>query len=90
MILMAFFTKMPIILTEDTDIDKLRAIAKRKMKSESYALDIHSTVDILIMLAEKEDSVFSKNELVDIVKSIGEKRHQSDIKQAWNRTHLGT
>ena len=43
------------------------------MKSESYALDIHSTVDILIMLAEKEDSVFSKNELVDIVKSIGEK-----------------
>lgn len=60
------------------------------MKSESYALDIHSTVDILIMLAEKEDSVFSKNELVDIVKSIGEKRHQSDIKQAWNRTHLGT
>ena len=90
MILMAFFTKMPIILTEDTDIDKLRAIAKRKMKSESYALDIHSTVDILIMLAEKEDSVFSKNELVDIVKSIGEKRHQSDIKHAWNRTHLGT
>lgn len=90
MILMAFFTRMPVILTEDSDIDILRSITKRKMGSETYALDIYNAVDLLIMIAEKEDSVFKKNDLVDIVKSIGERKHQSDIKQAWHRTHLGT
>ena len=90
MILMAFFTRMPIVLTEDSDIDILRTITKRKMKSETYALDIYSALDLLIMIAEKEESAFKKNDLVDIAKFIGEKKHQSDIKQAWNRTHLDT
>lgn len=89
-ILMAFFTRMPIILTEDSDIDILRSITRRKMGSEKYALNIYSAVDLLTMIAEKEESIFKKNELVDIAKSIGERKHQSDIKQAWNRTHLGT
>lgn len=90
MILMAFFTKMPIILTEDSDIDILRSITKRKMGSETYTLNIYNAVDLLIMIAEKGKSVFEKSDLVDIVKSIGERKHQSDIKQAWNGTHLGT
>lgn len=89
-ILMAFFTRMPIILTEDSDIDILRSITRRKMGSEKYALNIYSAVDLLTMIAEKGESIFKKNELVDIAKSIGERKHQSDIKQAWNRTHLGT
>lgn len=90
MILMAFFTRMPIILTEDSDIDLLRSITKRKMKSETYTLNIYSAVDLLIMIAKKEDTVFEKNDLVNIAKSIGEKKHQSDIKQAWDRAHQST
>lgn len=90
MILMAFFTRMPIILTEDSDIDILRSITKRKMGSETYTLNIYNAVDLLKMIAEKEESVFEKNDLVDMVKSIGERKHQSDIKQAWNRTHIAT
>lgn len=90
MILMAFFTGIPIILTEDTDIDVLRSITRRKMGSETYALEIYSAVDVLIMIAKKEETIFEKSDLVDIVKSIGERRHQSDIKQAWNRTHHNT
>ena len=35
-----FFTRMPIILTEESDIDILRSITKRKMGNETYALDI--------------------------------------------------
>ncbi len=90
MILMAFFTRMPIILTEDSDIDILRSITKRKMRSETYTLNIYNAVDLLIMIAEKGESLFEKKELVDIVKFIGERKRQSDIKQAWNRTHLDT
>lgn len=90
MILMAFFARMPIILTEDSDIDILRSITKRKMGSETYTLNIYNAVDVLKMIAEKRKSILEKNDLVDIVKSIGERKHQSDIKQVWNRTHLDT
>lgn len=90
MILMAFFAGMPIILTEDSDIEILRSITKRKMGSERYTLNIYSAVDLLIMIAEKTETIFEKNDLVDIVKSIGERVHQSDVKQAWNRTHQST
>ena len=69
--------------------------AESKENADSYLLkkiilNIYSAKDLLIKIAEKEDSDFSKNDLVDIAKSIGERKHQSDIKQAWNRTHLGT
>ena len=90
MILMAFFTRMSIVLTEDSDIGILRSITKRIMGSETYALNIYNAVDLLIMIAEKGKSGFNKNDLVDIVKSIGERKHQSDVKQAWNRTHVDT
>ena len=90
MILMAFFARMPIVLTEDSDIGILRSITKRIMGSETYTLNIYNAVDLLIMIAEKDKSDFNKNDLVDIVKSIGERKHQSDVKQAWNRTHIDT
>lgn len=90
MILMAFFAGMPIILTEDSDIDMLRSITKRKMGSERYTLNIYSAVDLLIMIAEKAETIFEKSDLVNIVKSIGERVRQSDVKQAWNRTHQST
>ena len=90
MILMAFFARMSIVLTEDSDIGILRSITKRIMGSETYTLNIYNAVDLLIMIAEKDKSGFNKNDLVDIIKSIGERKHQSDVKQAWNRTHIDT
>lgn len=88
MILMAFFARMPIVLTEDSDIGILRTITKRIMGSDTYTLNIYNAVDLLIMIAEKDGSTIKKNELIDIVKSIGERKHQSDVKQAWNKTHV--
>ncbi len=90
MILMAFFLRMPIILTEDSDIGVLRSITKRKMTSESYKLDIYNAVDLLLMIAEMDSTSFSKRDLVDIAKSIGERVHQSEVKQTWNRVHQNT
>lgn len=87
MILMAFFTEMPIILTEDSDIGLLRSITKRKMESASYTLTIYNAVDLLMMIAGKEETVFKKDELVNILKSIGEREYQSSLKQTWNRVH---
>lgn len=81
---------MPIVLTEDSDIGILRSITKRIMGSETYTLNIYNAVDLLIMIAEKGESSFNKNDLVHIVKSIGERKHQSDVKQVWNRAHIDT
>lgn len=89
-ILMAFFMQMPIILTEDSDIKLLRSITRRKMASDKYNLAIYNAVDLLRMIAEKEDTTFSKNQLIDIVKRIGERAHQAEIKQAWNAHHQNT
>lgn len=89
-ILMAFFTRMPIVLTEDSDIEVLRSITKRKMKSETYTLNIYNAVELLVMIAENSETTFEKQDLVSIVKAIGERVHQSTVKQAWNRAHQGT
>ena len=90
MILMAFFMRMPVVLTEDADIDILRSITRRKMERESYTLEIYNAVDLLIMIANKENTVFMKSDLVNIIKSIGERAHLSEVKQVWNKTHQNT
>ena len=59
-ILMAFFMKLPIILSEDGDIEFLRSVAERKISSDSYKLDIYNVMDLIMMIAEKEDTIFSK------------------------------
>lgn len=89
-ILMAFFMKMPIILTEDSDLALLRTIANRKFNSGSYTLQIYNAVGLLKMIAQKPKPTLSKNDLVNIAKSIGEREHQSEIKQIWNNSHEDT
>ena len=87
MILMAFFLQIPVILTEDSDIELLRAITKRKMGSASYQLDIFNAIDVIRMIAQNHQNSFSKKELVQVVKAIGERENVSEIKQAWNEAH---
>lgn len=88
MILMAFFMRLPIILSEDGDIEFLRSVAKRKISSDSYNLDIYNVMDLIMMIAQKEDTKFSKKELEKVVLEIKERAKLSEVKQAWNKTHL--
>lgn len=87
MILMAFFLRLPIILSEDGDIEFLRSVAKRKISSDSYNLDIYNVMDLIMMIAKKEDTTFSKKELAKVVLEVKEKARLSEVKQAWNETH---
>ena len=87
MILMAFFMRLPIILSEDGDIEFLRSVAKRKISSNSYDLDIYNVVDLIMMIAQKEDTTFSKKELEKVVLEVKERARLSEVKQAWNETH---
>lgn len=87
MILMAFFMRLPIILSEDGDIEFLRSVAKRKISSDSYNLDIYNVMDLIMMIAKKEDTTFSKKELEKVVLEVKERARLSEVKQAWNETH---
>ena len=86
-ILMAFFMKLPIILSEDGDIEFLRSVAVRKISGDSYKLDIYNVMDLIMMIAEKEDTIFSKKELEKVVLEVKERKMLSEVKQAWNKTH---
>ena len=87
MILMAFFMRLPIILSEDGDIEFLRFVAERKLSSNSYNLDIYNVMDLIMMIAQKEDTTFSKKELEKVVLEVKERARLSEVKQAWNETH---
>ena len=87
MILMAFFMRLPIILSEDGDIEFLRSVAKRKISSNSYNLDIYNVMDLIMMIAQKEDTTFSKKELEKTVLEVKERSRLSEVKRTWNRTH---
>lgn len=87
MILMAFFMRLPIILSEDGDIEFLRFVAERKLSSNSYNLDIYNVMDLIMMIAQKEDTTFSKKELEKVVLEVKERVRLSEVKQAWNETH---
>lgn len=82
-ILMAFFMRLPIILSEDGDIEFLRSVAKRKISSDSYNLDIYNVMDLIMMIAKKEDTTFSKKELEKVVLSVNERRKLAEVKQVW-------
>ncbi|MCD8177273.1 MAG: hypothetical protein LUE98_07570 [Tannerellaceae bacterium] len=87
MILMAFYIQMPVILTEDSDIALLRSIARRYIERGAYTLEIYNVVDLLKMIAQNPTTTFTKNEMVSLTKSVGEKAHVSEVKQVWNGAH---
>ena len=87
MILMVFFMRLPIILSEDGDIEFLRSVAKRKISSDSYNLDIYNVMDLIMMIAKKEDTTFSKKELEKVVLEVKERARLSEVKQVWNEPH---
>ena len=87
MILMAFFMRLPIIFSEDGDIEFLRSVAKRKISSDSYNLDIYNVMYLLMMIAQKDNTTFSKKELEKVVLEVKERSRLSEVKREWNRTH---
>jgi len=79
--------RLPIILSEDGDIEFLRSVAKRKISSDSYNLDIYNVMDLIMMIAKKEDTTFSKKELEKVVLEVKERARLSEVKQVWNEPH---
>lgn len=59
MILMASFLQLSILLTEDSDIDMLRDIAKKRMSLGQYSLQILNGIQLIEEIAKKPNSTFA-------------------------------
>lgn len=87
MILMASYLQMPILLTEDSDINLLRDIANRRMRLGQFSLRILNSVELIKNIAQKKDSSITVKEIESILKCMGERRVVSNIKTIWRENH---
>lgn len=87
MILMASYLQMPILLTEDSDIEMLRDIAKRRMHLGQYSLQILNGVQLIEEIAKKRDTSISIKEIELILKAMRERNAISSIKAVWRGNH---
>ena len=87
MILMAVFMELPIILTEDSDIQALRSISERKFDTDSYKLEIIDSVGLLKLLAGDDSSTISRKELAALMKQIGERKRSREVLEVWDALH---
>ena len=88
MILMASYLQIPILLTEDSDIEMLRDIAKRRMRLGQYSLQILNGVQLIEEIAKKQDSSISVKEIESILKAMRERKVVSNIKTVWRENHI--
>lgn len=87
MILMASYLQMPILLTEDSDIEMLRDIAKRRMQLGQYSLQILNGVQLIEEIAKKQESSLNVKELERILKSMQKRNAVSSMKAVWRESH---
>ena len=87
MILMASYLQMPILLTEDSDIEMLRDIAKRRMRLGQYSLQILNGVQLIEEIAKKQDSSITVKEIELILKAMRERSVVPGIKAIWRENH---
>lgn len=87
MMLMAAYLQMPIILTEDSDIEMLRDIAQRRMCLGQYTLQIFNGVQLVEKIARKPSSSLTAKELENILKSMRERKAVSGVKALWRENH---
>lgn len=87
MILMASYLQMPILLTEDSDIELLRDIAKRRMHLGQYSLQILNGIQLIEKIAQKRASSITVKEIEAILKGMKERGAVSDIKAMWRESH---
>lgn len=88
MILMAAFLRLPIILTEDSDIELLRVIAKKRLSLGDFTLHIYNAVDLVMQVAEKDTLPITKKELEQILACMGERSHRAELTNIWKEHHL--
>ncbi len=83
MMLLAYFMKMPIVLTEDSDIQILRDIANRRLQFNGQELIIYDALDVVKQIASDPSVPVTSKDLEDMLNVMKERSHRTEIKQIW-------
>lgn len=86
MILAAYYMKLPIILTEDSDLSILKDIASRRLKFNGQLLCIYDALDIIKQMAADSSISVTSKELETMLNSMGERSHRAEVKQLWRNS----
>lgn len=86
-ILLAQFTGLPVILTEDSDIDILRDITKRYFSHKS-SIEIYNAVELIKKIAENVNRNISKKELESVLDQMGERRYRSEVRDILREANM--
>lgn len=87
MILMASFLKLPILITEDSDIELLRTMARKRLRLGGYSMQIYSAMDLVREIAQRKDTSLTKKDLERILNEMGERGKRAEITKLWNESH---
>lgn len=87
MIIMAVFTQIPIVLTDDHDITELRSIAANLVQYDGANFDIFDSADIIIKAAGSGSNKIKRDTLRNMLRSIGRKDCILKMGEAWERSH---
>ena len=86
-ILMAAYSQIPVIFTEDGDIAALKSIAQRKIQTESYQMKIYDALGALELIIKKPDCPFSKKDVEKILNELQKRKDCSRYNKLWDTYH---
>lgn len=78
--LMAWYLQLPIILTDDADIELLRFMANSQFNMDGFELAIYSSSDIVDSIANMENGVFTEKDIKHFQRNISEGMNNNKTK----------
>lgn len=87
MVLLASFARIPVILSDDSDMLVLKSIAEKKFSYSGYYLTVLNCVEVLASIAGQKETNFTRVELLNILKEAGENKRRNVIREAWDAAH---
>lgn len=87
MMLTAAFLNIPMILTEDSDIEILRDISNRRIKYNNASIKILNAIDAIKIIVSDNSINFAKKDIDIILNVMKERSKRSEIKKLWDNAH---
>jgi hypothetical protein len=87
MMLTAAFLNIPMILTEDSDIEILRDISNRRIKYNKTGIKIINAIDAIKIIVSDNSNNFAKKDIDTILNVMKERSKRAEIKKLWDDAH---
>ncbi len=88
MFLMSIFLNMPMILTDDSDLEVLKVLAEKRRSIGNLRMEIWDSYDLIKQIAGDCNTTLSKKQLESILDSMGLRGKRTEIREIWAKNHI--